>query len=525
MPIHHTAGPAAPGIDEAGEPAVTRSRSSRTARLAARLDSLAGRVPLRWRLPLAAYLACQVIFLFWWVAFYPGLMSYDSISYVLHVTTGPWIANHSVLYDSLVWLSLHTTGDLAGLTFAQTVAMSATLAYAVAAFRRLGVPGRWTSIAAVVVAALPMTGAFVVFIWKDVPFTICALLMVPTTAHLVSLRGLPGWRTDRRVNRLIAALGLELFGVMLFRLNGFLIVVLATVALVCVLSGVRGRLTAAATAAIFLAFTLNWYVYPAVGIKRPPASLAFATAYGDIAVAYADRPTSFTTADKRLMARVVPLTQWSASANCYDSDWTTQLPQFTARSAKVSRQLAGLWLRVLGRSPDVVLGARLCRGSIAWRVFPGPTQLQANTLKPVDYVPASMFGMVNWQRVRENPYRQVLSIRPLSGAAHSAGDFLWKASRTPQLEWLLWRGAFWCYLSYAIVFFFARARRNWALLSLAAIVAAQQAGIVADIPAQLFRYMVSPIFIGIMLLPLLFARNRQLPGRDQPPVADRAAAA
>jgi hypothetical protein len=30
----------------------------------------------------------------------------------------------------------------------------------------------------------------------------------------------------------------------------------------------------------------------------------------------------------------------------------------------------------------------------------------------------------------------------------------------------------------------------------------------ADIPAQLYRYMVSPIFIGIMLVPLYFARNR-----------------
>ncbi len=39
--------------------------------------------------------------------FYPAIVSYDSVFYaLLHVTTGPWVDNHSVLYDSMVWLSL-----------------------------------------------------------------------------------------------------------------------------------------------------------------------------------------------------------------------------------------------------------------------------------------------------------------------------------------------------------------------------------------------------------------------------------
>ncbi len=72
------------------------------------------RVRPSWRLRLATYLACQVIFLFWWAAFYPGLMNADSINFVLRATTGPRVNNASVLYDSLVWVSLRTTGDLRG---------------------------------------------------------------------------------------------------------------------------------------------------------------------------------------------------------------------------------------------------------------------------------------------------------------------------------------------------------------------------------------------------------------------------
>jgi hypothetical protein len=408
-----------------------------------------------------------------------------------------------------VWLSLHATGGLAALTLAQTVAMSAALGYSVLAFRRLGVRGRWTGIAAVITAALPPTGAFIVFVWEDVPFAICAFLIAPTLAHLVSLRGAPDWRRDRRVNRLIAAVGLELLGLMLFRLNGFLIVAITAVILVVTLPGVRGRLAGVATAAIGVALVLNVAVYPAAGIGQPPSSLSFGPAYADIAVAYAKRPSSFTPADTRLMARVAPLAQWRASADCYDSDPTTTLPGFSARAARLSSQLFALWRRVLIRSPEVILGARICRGSIAWRIFPGPGRLKGNTLEPVDSVPADLFRLA--PEVRGNPYRPALRSAPLSAELNTGADFLWNVSRTSQLQWLLWRGAFWCYLSYLVLFLYARARRNWAVLSLGAILAGQQLGVLADIPAQLYRYMVSPIIIGIMLVPFLSATNQREP--------------
>lgn len=473
------------------------------------LRSVLARVPRGWRAPIATYLGCQAILLLWWAAFYPGLMSYDTVIYVLHVTTGPWINNLSVLYDSMVWLSLHTTGSLAPLTFLQTMAMSAAFAYTVFAFRRLGVPGRWTAIAAIAVAALPPTGAFIIFIWKDVPFTICAFLIVPTLAHLVSLRRLPGRFRHRRTNQLIAALGLEFLGLMLFRANGFIIVVLAAAALVCLLPGVRARLAAVSVAAVLLSFFLNYVVYPAAGIKNPSISLTLGPAYSDIAVAYAERPSSFTSADKSLMTQVAPLAEWARTANCYDSDWTTNIHGFNKRSPRVSGQLFSLWLRVLQRSPDLILGARICRGSIAWSIFPGPGRLAGATLEPDDTVPANLFLLAD--RVRGNPYRSALRVEPLSTGLNVAGNFLWNVSRTPQLQWLLWRGPFWCYLSYLMLFAVARARRNWALLGLGAIIAAQQLGVMIDIPAQLYRYMISPIFIGIMLIPLFFARKRPAP--------------
>jgi len=515
MPVHDASPRVEPGAAPGPGPGPAEPApgdgGGRIRRLLRPFGRLVGRVPGRWRLPLATYLVCQAIFLFWWAAFYPALMSYDSAAYVLQVTAGPWVDNYSVLYDALVWLSLHVTGGLAALALAQTVAMSAAFGYTVVAFRRLGIPGRWTAVAVVIAAALPPTGTFVIFVWKDVGFVVCLYLVVPTVAHLVSLRDSPDWRGDRRVNRLIAALGLEFLGIMLFRLNGFLIVAVAAVVLLILLPGIRLRLVAATTAAACVVYVLSFFVYPAAGIQKTPAWEAYSIQYADIAVAYADRPSSFTPADLRLMAQAAPLATWKKTANCYDSDWTTRILDSSARSEPLSGQLMSLWLRVLGRSPDLVLGARICRGSIAWSVFAGPPSLDAQTTTDPTSIDPGLWGLASRRVMRDNPYRDAMRTRPLSATLNKAGLFLRSVSNTPQLDWLLWRAPFWCYLSYLAVWLFARRRRNWALLSLGAIVAGQQLGVLVDVPDQLFRYMAGPIFIGIVLVPLFFAGNRPAP--------------
>ncbi len=104
---------------------------------------------------------------------------------------------------------------------------------------------------------------------------------------------------------------------------------------------------------------------------------------------------------------------------------------------------------MLKRTPQLVLAARICRSSIAWSIFEtgriGRTQIQP--LSP----PAKI-----WPMVRHNPYRTALFSRPLSGKLHTREDVLWTASLTRQLDWLLLRGAAGAYLSYLVLFLFAR---------------------------------------------------------------------
>ncbi len=479
------------------------------------------RVPARWRLPLGVYLACQAVYLLWWLAFFPGLMSYDSITYVWEVTTDHWISDHSILYDSLVWLSLQVSGGLWPLTLLQTVAASGILAYTCVALRDLGVRGRWSAPAALAVAVLPSTGTFIEFVWKDAAFTLSALLAFAASARLVArrMRGRQAVR-DRWFHQQLALLAAGFIGIALFRNSSIVVVIAALPLLLLALRGMRRWIITLAALATALYLGLNYVVYPAVGIARPDVTSYYAFNYADIAVAYGTDPGSFTAADKAVMRQVAPLSSWGGhAANCWDVDWTMSVLDRTT-AARINSELQQVWWRVLRRTPQTVASAHLCRAQIAWGIWPGPHALQADTQIAHPFIQSDLFGQAApGGRMADSPYRPVLRFRPPSHLLHSAGVWLYQLSTTPQTQWLVWRGAFWSYASYLTVGLVAwrRRRAGVPLLGLAAIVFGLQVSILAANPAALARYMLPAVMIGIMTLPLLDllrrSRERRTPGR------------
>ncbi|HEU5156381.1 MAG TPA: hypothetical protein VFU43_05245 [Streptosporangiaceae bacterium] len=493
---------------------------------------LVRRVPVRVRLPLLVYVVSQLILVGWWAAFFPGLMSYDSISYVWHVTTDHWMANHSVPYDGLVWLSLQASGDLWPLTLLQTVAAAAVLAYAADVLHALGVRARWAALAAIAVPVVPPLGTFLIFVWKDVPFTISAVLIFAATGRLIARRGAggrPGAGADAgaraaAVRAPLVLLAIGFIGLVIFRNNGFLTAAIAAPILIVALAGRRVAVAAVSLSPIALSFVLTGWLYPALSIEGARPSLTYATAYADVAVAYERRPGTFTQTDLALMSRVAPLWQWRAGgANCYDSDWLTHRESFdnTAADANTT-QLRALWMRTIERTPGVVAAARLCRGSIAWRIPPGPRRLDGDTQVAATQVPDDRFGWARrpTSRMSGNPYLPVLRIRPLSEGLHKPALEALRAARTPSLEWLLQRAPLWCYLAYISAAAYAWVRRRPGALALVAPVAGIQLAVLAANPAQLFRYMTGALLVGVLMVPLLTVRRDRRPpdgpGEDAP---------
>jgi len=482
---------------------------------AAKAQDLWSRVPPALRLPLVVFLSCQACYLLWWMAFYPGMIDYDSLVYTWQVTTDHWISNHSVLYNSLVWLSLNTTGGFAALTLLQTIAMSAVLGYACASLRTLGVRGRWSAPAAVVCALAPPLGSFTVYVGKDVPFTVCAVLTFAVAARLVGRRLHGSWNGRLRRSELLL-LCAGFLGIGLFRNNGFPVCVVAALSLLLALPGAWRLITALVTATTAVTLMLMLVVYSAVGIQKPPKTLVYNLHYADLAVAYAQAPDLFTRDDLRLMARAAPLSDWrTTGATCYASD-----PLYRKLNRDVTDRLTEplvqLWWRTLRKAPQKVMGARICRGHIAWAIFPGPQDQGGRTYNSLNWVNPAFYKW--YPEMKTSPYRQAAQPRPLSKALNHAGVFGYAAARVPQLEWLLWRGAIWCYATYVLVARLARARGCRPLFALTGVTLGIQLTVFVATPSPCFRYMAAPMFIGVLCLSLIPA----LRGAVRPVVPPRA---
>ncbi|MEW9546823.1 hypothetical protein [Nonomuraea sp. NPDC050783] len=443
---------------------------------------------------LATFLAVQAVLGCWWAAFYPGLFSRDSVLYLSHTVVGPWVSDHSVLYDAILWLSFTETGDLGAVTFAQTTAMAGALTFLAQSLKALGAPRRLTTVVAVLMPLAPPVGAFTVTLWKDVPFTICAVAIAGVCARFAAARRVTGLG--------LAGLGALMLALGLFRANGFLVVGVAVVALVVVVRTARVRLLLVGTVTAALPLVLTNVVLPQVGIVAPAKTYVYHTAFGDIAVAFRDRPRLFGTRDRALLESVAPLDRWWWGGTCYTINTLIWRKDFSWQQADAhAGELLGLWRRLLTEDPRLIVDARLCRGSIAWRPVGDPLMTGGSTYRLSLRPTADSY--VGPGKVADFPGRWVYSLRPLSHELYHVAEPWLTGSLAPEYDWALWRGASWAYLSYLAVALGAVARRNRYVLGVAAVVAGQQLAVLANISAQDFRYMASPIPIGALLVPLL----------------------
>jgi hypothetical protein len=209
---------------------------------------------------LALVLLSSAAWVVYLLAYYPGVMSPDSIDQWHQAHTLRLADYHPAVHTLTIRLLTLAWDSPAAVSLFQIVALSLCLAYACVLLVRAGVPRVPVIVAYGAAVLSPHNGNTVVVLWKDIPYAIVVFLFVIMVTHML----LDPKRATKRLPWIL--LGGVLALIPLYRHNGLAIYVAMLPALILVFWPSRRRVAWGLFTALFLFGAVKWVVFPVLDV-------------------------------------------------------------------------------------------------------------------------------------------------------------------------------------------------------------------------------------------------------------------
>ncbi|MGD8451507.1 MAG: hypothetical protein PVJ57_06785 [Phycisphaerae bacterium] len=453
-----------------------------------------------WWAPLMYALPCAAVWLLWWLAFWPGVMSADSLwqwSQATHERFNDW---HPACHTMLIWLIRQWWSSPAAVGLVQIIALSLTCGWGLATLRRAGVPRTAVWFASALLALAPGNDVLVITLWKDVAYGITILALTVLVLRYVLSRGgvLARWWHWPAAGVLTALTALV-------RHNG----PPAAFATIFSLAFAYPRRWLAVL--VILAIGVGgWYarepLYDKVGVDREKRGEGLAGILLHQVAAHVAAGTPLTPEEHEFLSTIHPLdTKWAytpyrASVSLHDG--RVQLNTLSTERDRFFQ----LWGDLLQRNPSVNAHHMLCASSLIWRITPPPDAMWlGGRISIAGDGTITHIGHGNPDLVQDT---KLSAIQPALAR--------WVVrSQKPDLVWLLWGTGLFLYVGVAAGLVAAFRRRDWRLLVVLLPTLVHCAVLVPLLPIQDFRYQYPVYLTGLMLWPL--ALCTRTPPREQPP--------
>ena len=431
---------------------------------------------------MAAYvrygLPCAAVWVIYLLAFWPGILTEDSIEQWTDMTSGVLRGYHSPLQTTLHWLLTRLWFSPAIIVVAQIAALSAAYAMVARECAARNAPRWLLNTTTLVVAAWPANGFLVVTLWKDVPYSIALLWITALTLQLARAGGRFVGRFD------VVVMAVALTAAATFRHNG-----LPTVALFVLLL-IRAVPVPRRSAWQVAALTVAGVLAIQFGLFRLLRVQPYHPAYRDQTilhqVAAAMRPgTAYTPDDFAALGRIMPMANWVQDYRCESVIPTlvsvlAHSPVETYDGLRPALRTA--WWHALTRSPWTIVRHHACVSGLIWN-------------------PAARYALVSTSIVANGHGLQTRPVLPsinrlLSAVLATSGSRPWRA--------LFWDPAVHL-LVIACGLLSARFRRADRLTALALTLPLLHTGVLlVAIPSAEYRLQY-PVVLGSLLVPLVVA--------------------
>ncbi|MBB6450430.1 hypothetical protein HNR44_002413 [Geomicrobium halophilum] len=420
--------------------------------------------------------------LIYWIGFYPGVMTPDSLNHWMQIETYEFSNWHPFLYTMLMLGLTQMWESPAIISLFQVLAIGFVYGYAMYSLRRMGIPSYALMITTAVFAIVPVMGIYSVTLWKDVLYSLMILLFTIIIMNIVVSRGewLRPWTS-------IVFLTIVAILVSFLRNNGFPIAVLTLLMLAAFFWHYWRSfvIPVAVTVATYLIVTGP--VFTALDVNSAQFTESLSIPHQQIANIISN-DGEMTESEKEYFDAVLPLEEWEESYYPFLSDEIKFHPELNQELIldDVPRYF-GNWASLVSNNFSLAVDAYKDQTSLGWQIYEsGYTAAYAN-------------------EIFDNEYG--LEMNPPSEFLHNRLRFYLDFTQDNLLE-IVWRPALFTFFL-ALLTFASYLKNGMPSLLVAVPVILNWGTLMAGLPAQDFRYLLANYFTLFVIALFAFVRYKK----------------
>ncbi len=321
----------------------------------------------RHAMPLATLAALVLAWVPFWLSYFPGIMSPDSLSAWSQAASFHLSDYSPAIYTLLIRLTGTPLQSPAAVSLLQILLTAGSIAALYAYLDRQGAQRWLMAVGLGLYLGLPIFGTFTVTLWHDVLYSLLVLWVTHAMYAMYGSKGL--WLASRGRSW---ALGAALLLIPLFAHNGLSVVFGVLVGSFLVLRAHRRRIVAIGAGVLAAFLGVQLLIYPMLGVQ--PYSKAFASEalIHQISAAIAQHGTTgLTASQKRYLQTIMPLRDWVQKYNPYTPQYLVSLRYNPAyREAPIDRhytEFLKVWAEIGLRYPGSYLGERITENALVLR--------------------------------------------------------------------------------------------------------------------------------------------------------------
>lgn len=427
---------------------------------------------------LISFLMPVTVFTMYLLAYFPGIMTPDSIFQWEQIVSLKFDDWHPVMHTVFELLLTKIWFSPASIAIAQMIALALVFCYGVHTLQRLGVNKLVLLLTIILFSLYPANGFMTVTLWKDILYSTMLMWMTIILINIIAAKGL--WIKSRRN---AAFFFINSLGVVFFRHNGIL-TFLAVIALLLIAFRKYYKSWLLLLALVVgINFIVTGPVYKMMKVREGSATEAMGVPMQQIAAVVKFNGT-MSDQQRDFISKILPMEVWANSYHPYITNPLKFHEKFDADFLLSHKgEFVLNWASIVKQNPEISLLAYKKITSMIWRVHP--------------YDDSFTFTVV--PGIYENKLGLKEDIK--SAGLRAQGDRILNYTNEKKPLVYFWRPALWLYTALICTLLFAL-RTNWRSLIAAGPILSNTLAFMIAIPSQDYRYLYANVLIAAMLLPL-----------------------